>query len=577
VLRQWFASQKWRSRLILLSIVLTLAVLVGVTANIYLAYQQAASELVIERDRQVTYLSAGRLQNELAKISDELMTLARSPDLYRGDVTAQVETLQRASPRLVVFDGGVVLLDHLGKVRTTEPPRLDIIGDDWSDRDFFQGALTSPGIYFSDMTHDGPDQSMVVVTSVPVLDDRGEFAGALAGMFRLGEPTVSAFYAGIVRLRIGQTGNTYVVDSNGRILYDSGYNTVGQALDIPGLPLGALAGSGGALRTRDREGFDVVAAYAPIPGTKWTLVSEDDWGQLTSSTRRYARILLVLLGLGMVLPAAGVALLVREQNNERRERERVEQGDRVANLIQQTLLPKQVPMLPGWSLAAHYQPANTSGGDFYDFMILPDGRLMLVIGGVTERGVQAAHVMATARAALRGSARRALPPSAALEHSNEILCLETGPGSFVACLYGLLDPLNGTLELANAGYNVPVWHGNGRGAELPISGTPLGRFLETHYEQSEMVIQPRECLAFYSTGLTEANNPRGEPFGLSRLKGVLASHTGDSRMLIEAVVSAIREFTGQDWVPQDDVILLVLERTPEDQPVQAGSGNSHPA
>ena len=165
---------------------------------------------------------------------------------------------------------------------------------------------------------------------------------------------------------------------------------------------GALTGQGGAGRTRDAEGHDVVAAYAPVPGTRWTLVSEDDWAAVTSATRRYARILLILLVLGMVLPPLGMGLLVREKNAEMLERERTGQETRVANLIQQRLLPRQAPVLPGWSLAVHYQPATTARGNFHDFLLLPDGRLMLALADVTETGLPAAHVIATTRATLRG-------------------------------------------------------------------------------------------------------------------------------------------------------------------------------
>src|SRR5919199_1152863 len=105
-------------------------------------------------------------------------------------------------------------------------------------------------------------------------------------------------------------------------------------------------------------------------------------------------------------PALRVAQLVQEQQAEVRARERIEQELRVARLIQQTLLPKQVPTLPGWELAARYQPARAVGGDFYDFLELPDGRLVLIIGDVTDKGVPAALVMATTRSILRAAATR---------------------------------------------------------------------------------------------------------------------------------------------------------------------------
>jgi hypothetical protein len=105
-------------------------------------------------------------------------------------------------------------------------------------------------------------------------------------------------------------------------------------------------------------------------------------------------------------PAVRVAQLVREQQLEAQQRERLEQELRVARLIQQTLLPKELPALEGWHVAAYYQPARAVGGDFYDFIHLPDGRLALVVGDVTDKGVPAALVMATTRSILRGAAPR---------------------------------------------------------------------------------------------------------------------------------------------------------------------------
>ena len=104
-------------------------------------------------------------------------------------------------------------------------------------------------------------------------------------------------------------------------------------------------------------------------------------------------------------PAVRVAQLVQEQQAQARDRERIEQELRIARLIQQTLLPKELPEMPGWEIAAYYQPARAVGGDFYDFIYYDDGRLGLVVGDVTDKGVPAALVMATTRSILRSSAQ----------------------------------------------------------------------------------------------------------------------------------------------------------------------------
>src|SRR6185437_7060479 len=121
-------------------------------------------------------------------------------------------------------------------------------------------------------------------------------------------------------------------------------------------------------------------------------------------------------------PAVRVGQLVREQEVEIRSRERLEQELQVAKLIQQHFLPRTLPDLPGWQIDAHYRPAREVGGDFYDFIALDDGRVGIVIGDVTDKGVPAALVMAATRSVLRAAAQRLGDPGAVLERVNEHLC-----------------------------------------------------------------------------------------------------------------------------------------------------------
>jgi len=158
-------------------------------------------------------------------------------------------------------------------------------------------------------------------------------------------------------------------------------------------------------------------------------------------------------------PAVRVAQLVRQQQLEAQARERIEQELRVARLIQQTLLPKEVPALTGWNVTTYYQPARAVGGDFYDFIYLADGRLGLVIGDVTDKGVPAALVMATTRALLRTAALQFNTPGQVLAQVNNLLCPDIPPKMFVTCLYAILDPASGHLHYANRGMTclTPGW------------------------------------------------------------------------------------------------------------------------
>src|SRR5256714_14879462 len=203
-------------------------------------------------------------------------------------------------------------------------------------------------------------------------------------------------------------------------------------------------------------------------------------------------------------PALRVAQLVREKRIQEVERERIEQELRVARLIQLTLLPKEVPELPGWQISSYYQPAREVGGDFYDFLFFEDGRMGIVIGDVTDKGVPAALVMATTRSILRSTAHASISPGKVLEQANDLLHPDIPPKMFVTCLYAILDPVTGHLEYANAGHDLPHWRHNGKVTELRATGIPLGLMPEMFYEEKEVTLGAGDSVLFYSDGLVEA-------------------------------------------------------------------------
>src|SRR5919107_653503 len=160
-------------------------------------------------------------------------------------------------------------------------------------------------------------------------------------------------------------------------------------------------------------------------------------------------------------PAVQVAQLVRQQQQQAQERERIEQELRVARLIQQTLLPKHVPELSGWDVADYYQPAREVGGDFYDFLEFEDGHLGIIVGDVTDKGVPAALVMATTRTMLRASAQRLDSTGKVLRQVNDVIVPDIPPNMFVTCLYAILDPETGRLRYAHARHHLPYQHHKG--------------------------------------------------------------------------------------------------------------------
>ncbi|MEP7053995.1 MAG: SpoIIE family protein phosphatase [Actinomycetota bacterium] len=262
---------------------------------------------------------------------------------------------------------------------------------------------------------------------------------------------------------------------------------------------------------------------------------------------------------GHAAPALRVGQLVRQQEAALVSRERLEQELRVAQLIQQQFLPKTLPDLPSWHIAAFYRPARTVGGDFYDFITLPDGRVFIVVGDVTDKGVPAALVMASTHSLLRSCAAQLVSPSAVLQHVNDLLYDEIPAHMFVTCLALVLDPATGVVTYANAGHDLPYVRTDTGVIELRATGMPLGLMPAMTYEEKVAVLQPGDSMLLHSDGLAEAHAPDREMFGFPRLmKLVEASPGGEA--LIDVVLAEHSRFIGAGAEQEDDITLVTLQR-----------------
>jgi serine phosphatase RsbU (regulator of sigma subunit)/anti-sigma regulatory factor (Ser/Thr protein kinase) len=274
---------------------------------------------------------------------------------------------------------------------------------------------------------------------------------------------------------------------------------------------------------------------------------------------------------GHVAPAVMVAQLVRRQEAEARDRERIEQELRVAQIIQQNFLPREAPELDGWQLDAYYQPAREVGGDFYDFISLDDGRLGIVIGDVTDKGVPAALVMAATRSVIRAAAQRLDSPAEVLRRVNDLLCPDIPQNMFATCLYCILDAASGRLVYANAGHNLPYLRSGESATELHATGMPLGLLPGMAYDDHEVVLTPGQAVLFHSDGLVEAHSPDGEMFGFPRLKDMVA-RIGASSDLIEVLRRELVVFSGREREQEDDVTLVMLARDAVGEQPPSGPG-----
>jgi serine phosphatase RsbU (regulator of sigma subunit)/anti-sigma regulatory factor (Ser/Thr protein kinase) len=257
-------------------------------------------------------------------------------------------------------------------------------------------------------------------------------------------------------------------------------------------------------------------------------------------------------------PALRMGQLAEQQKAEALRRERIDQELVVAQLIQQQFLPKALPDLPGWNLTAFYRPARTVGGDFYDCIELSDGRAMIVVGDVTDKGVPAALVMASTHSLLRAEAPRLGSPGATLAQVNDMLCGDIPAHMFVTCIALVLDPKTGRIDYANAGHDLPYLRTAGRVLELRATGMPLGLMPGMRYEEETATLHPGDHVLLHSDGLAEAHNDHREMFGFPRVAD-LAGRPASGQQLIDMCLSELERFSGAHHEQEDDITLVTLE------------------
>ena len=266
-------------------------------------------------------------------------------------------------------------------------------------------------------------------------------------------------------------------------------------------------------------------------------------------------------------PALRMVELIERQESDRTHRERYEQELSFARRIQRELLPREVPQPDGWSFEVFYEPAREVGGDFYDFYDLGEGRLGVVVGDVTDKGMPAALVMASCRTVLRGIALGdpSLAPGEVLRRANELLVGDIPEGMFITCLYGRLHSETGAFRFSNAGHNLPLHQTEDGAGEVRARGMPLGLMTGMDYEEAEALVGEGQCLVLTSDGITEAHNADRVMFGFARMRDAVASAPAGGAL--QTLLLAEQGFVGS-VEQEDDITLIALNRL-------AGSREAH--
>jgi len=230
-----------------------------------------------------------------------------------------------------------------------------------------------------------------------------------------------------------------------------------------------------------------------------------------------------------------------------------------AKAIQEKLLPREIPQMPGYEIASAWQSARLVGGDYFDILPLGENTLGICIADVAGKGMPAALLMSNLQAAVRGLSSLAISPSLLSSRLNSIVHRNTESDRFITFFYALLDGTTRRLEYVNAGHNPPfVIRTDGSHERLREGGAVLGVFDRRNYDLGFAQLFPGDRVILFTDGVTEASNPGGEEFGEVRFLQLLKDHRALSADELQAkILAAVAEFSGGRW--QDDAKLLVLD------------------
>ncbi len=234
---------------------------------------------------------------------------------------------------------------------------------------------------------------------------------------------------------------------------------------------------------------------------------------------------------------------------------------RLASKIQAELLPKEMPSVPGYVIAARSIPAQVVGGDYYDFITLDENRLAICLGDVSGKGLPASLLMANLQATLRGQSFLSPTARECMVRSNKLLFHSTSPEKFATLFYAVLDTRNHSLTFSNAGHDIPfLFSGSAQPHRLQCGGVMLGAFEEIGYDEDSVPLKPSDLLVISSDGISEAMNQDHEQFGEARLEAVIRDNRNASPAgLIEKITKAVRAHAGLQQ-QSDDMTIVVVKR-----------------
>ena len=242
------------------------------------------------------------------------------------------------------------------------------------------------------------------------------------------------------------------------------------------------------------------------------------------------------------------------------QRETLERDLKLAREVQESFLPRDLPLAETYRFAALNQPALEIGGDFYNFFRLPANKLGIVLGDVSGKGISASLFMARLTSDLQYYTLLYPEPRELLTQINKILCERAKRGMFVTLIYMLLDTVENRIRLANAGHVSPIYSDD-EGTRLlghdNKKGPPLGILPDVEYEQETFELQKNSNVTIYTDGVIEAKNYSGKLFGIKRLLKVIEMQPNDPDLIVKGIINSVDKFSITEG-RSDDLTLLVF-------------------
>jgi len=299
-----------RAKTLLAVLLPTALALVAVAVIALYAYERVARDVIQQRDTELVRLSAARASAGLSEYTQILERLAADEDVQSMELLGLVEALREASNRLQVFDAGVVVYDSEGVAVWSRPvnPRRRAAGFPIPSQ--FESVRETLRPDFSDVLSDEVSGDDVILIAVPIVDSEGEFKGIVAGLHTIGLSPIRDVYAELLEFTAGGSAYAYLVDGNGRVIYHPDSSEAGRDLAHTVPVMRATEGETGAVFIEDAMGGTIISGYAPVPGTSWGLVTQENWQDIAGPIRGYSSLLLGLLAVAAISSGALVFLSI---------------------------------------------------------------------------------------------------------------------------------------------------------------------------------------------------------------------------------------------------------------------------